>query len=134
MSIDFSFIQKSPLLDRLLGIEILSHKDGRAHLSLRYRDELTNPYGALHGGALMSLADSAMAVAVYSRYPDRVFYTVKTEIRFRSSVRSGGVYAEAELTGQKRNFVYGKTEIKTEDHQLVAEAKSIFCLAEEIKR
>ncbi len=114
--------------DRLLGIEILSQKDGHAILSLQYRDELTNPYGSLHGGVLMSLADSAMAVAVYSKYPHHIFYTVKTEIRFRSSVKSGVLSAEAWLLGQKRNFIHGKVEIKTESHQLVAEVKSIFCL------
>ncbi len=62
---------------RYLNIKILGKKDGYSKLSLSYQSELANHYGYLHGGAMGTLADSTMAVAVHSRYFDDIFYTAK---------------------------------------------------------
>ena len=49
---------------RLLGMEIKEIKKGVARLQMPFKQELTHPYGIVHGGAIASLADSAVAMAL----------------------------------------------------------------------
>ena len=115
---------KAPFME-ILGIKIIETKDGHAKLSMPYKKELTNPYGRLHGGTIMTLADSAIAVAVNSKYT-HPFYTRELKIKFKSSIEDGSVIAEAKLVGQKRNFVFGEVEIKSDKGEVLAEASAIF--------
>ena len=51
---------------RLLGLELLSFDGGRAEIALTVREELTNAWSVLHGGAVMTLLDVVMANAARS--------------------------------------------------------------------
>ena len=117
--------------DQYLGIEILEKDNGASKLSIEYQGELTNPYGYLHGGVITTLADSAMAMAIYSKYPNDIFYTAKTEIRFKSPVDSGEIFAKAKILHKKGNFIYGDIEIYNDCDRLVARVKSVFFLYKE---
>ena len=115
---------KAPFME-LLGIEAVNSADGYAKLSMPYKKGFTNPYGRLHGGAIMTLADSAVALAVNSKY-GHPFYTTKFEIKFKSSVEEGMIFAEAKLVDQKKNFIFGKVEVKSDKDELLAEVSAIF--------
>lgn len=43
---------------QFLGIEFVKIRQGYAFARMKYRKELTNPYGMLHGGSLYSLSES----------------------------------------------------------------------------
>ncbi len=47
-----------------LGFKILEVSEGFCKIELPYRDELTQPYGFFHGGAIASLLDSVSAMAL----------------------------------------------------------------------
>lgn len=49
-------LKENPYI-RHLGIEFLKLEDGYALARMKYREELINLYGSLHGGSLYSLAD-----------------------------------------------------------------------------
>ena len=117
---------EAPYFD-LLGITTVEAQDGRSKLSMPYRKELTNPYGRIHGGAIVSLADSAMAVAMDSRYP-HPFYTTKLEVKFKSAVEGGVLWAEARLGEKKKNFVFGKVTVKSDKGDLLAEVSATFII------
>src|SRR6478752_5922389 len=51
---------------RHLGMRIESIGAGRATLSMRVRDDMTNGHGTAHGGFIFALADSAFAFACNS--------------------------------------------------------------------
>lgn len=114
--------------DDTLGIDILESKPRYAKLSLPFQKRLTNPYGSLHGGVVSTLVDSAMAVAVFSTYPDSLFYTRRLNIKFISQAKMNTVFAEARIVGQKKKFVFGKVLIKDANSQLIAEALTTFVL------
>ena len=114
--------------DSTLGVDILESKQRYAKLSLPFQKSLTNPYGSLHGGVISTLADSAMAVAVFSTYPDNLFYTRRLNIKFVSQAKKGPVFAEAYIVNQKKKFVFGKVTVKDIDNQLIAEALTTFVL------
>ena len=115
---------KAPFME-LLEIEVVNSEDGCAKLFMPYKKEFTNPYGRLHGGAIMTLADSAVAVAVNSKH-EHPFYTRDLKIKFRSSVEDGMIFAEAKLVDQKKNFVFGKVEVKSDKGELLAEVSATF--------
>ena len=114
--------------DSTLGVDILESKQRYAKLSLPFRKNLTNPYGSLHGGVISTLVDSAMAVAVFSTYPDSLFYTRRLNIKFVSQAKKGPIFAEAYIVNQKKKFVFGKVEVKDANEQLIAEALATFAL------
>ncbi len=49
-----------------LGMRLESVTSGRATLSMRVRDDMTNGHGTAHGGFIFTLADSAFAFACNS--------------------------------------------------------------------
>ena len=112
---------------RHLGIEILEKGEGSARIKLVHRDHLTNPGGFLHGGAIATMADSSMAIALGSLLgtPDK-HYTVKLEVRYRNPVTDGEVIAEAQVTQRKQNLFLGKAVVTNGNNQVVATATGTF--------
>jgi acyl-CoA thioesterase len=62
-------VAPDPRADRfgqLLGMELVEVGDGSATVALTAREEHTNFLGLVHGGAVFSLADAALAAATNS--------------------------------------------------------------------
>src|SRR4030067_1768658 len=49
---------------QLLKMETLEIRKGKSIIQMPFRKKLTHPYGIVHGGAIASLADSAVAMAL----------------------------------------------------------------------
>jgi acyl-CoA thioesterase len=110
-----------------LGIEILEVGEGVARLKMPYRHELTNPAGNLHGGAIATVADSAMAVAIGSVVgTSGLHFTVKLEIRYKAAVTDGMIIAEAKVTRRKPRLFLGEAVVTNADGQVIATATGTF--------
>jgi acyl-CoA thioesterase len=72
-----------------LGLEVLLHGEGKAHLRAQVRAEHLNLHGGAHGGFLYSLADEAFALASNSRGAAAV--ALSTHIDYFQVVREGDV-------------------------------------------
>jgi 1,4-dihydroxy-2-naphthoyl-CoA hydrolase len=80
----------------LLGIRVTYADRRRLVGELTMRPDLSQPYGYIHGGALMTLMDTAAGLAsALSLEPGQGFLTVEFKINFLRSVREGRVVAEA---------------------------------------
>ena len=112
-----------------LGIEIVDRGEGFARLRLPYRKKLTNPVGKLHGGAIASVADTAMAVAIGSfvKIPGG-HSTVKLGIKYKAPVTDGEVIAEARVTRQKGKLFLAEAVIKNGNGQVIAFAAGTFMI------
>ncbi len=55
--------------ERLLNMEIVEAKDGHAVLTMPFFYDLAQGAGLMHGGALVSLADTAVVMAIKSLLP-----------------------------------------------------------------
>ena len=119
---------KAPF-ERYLGMKIIEAKGGFAKVKMPYRKEFTNPYGLIHGGAIASLADTAMAVAISSKHLYSSLYTVKLEVKFKSPVNKGEIFAEANIINKRGKFIFGRVEIKDNEDKLLAQALATFYLA-----
>ncbi len=58
-----SWISRAPF-ERLLHMEIVAAADGAATLTMPFLIDFAQGAGLLHGGALVSLADTAVAMAI----------------------------------------------------------------------
>jgi uncharacterized protein (TIGR00369 family) len=106
----------------LLGIEGLDADPTEVRARLAWRKELCTAGGLLHGGALMTLADSAGGVCAYLNLPDGATgtATIQSGTNFLRSVRDGYVEAISRPLSVGRAVIVVETEIVDSDGRAVA--------------
>jgi uncharacterized protein (TIGR00369 family) len=105
----------------LLGIEI-DHvdKDG-ALLGVEVKKDLLNVQGVMHGGAIASLVDTAVAIAIAgASETDLKFTTVEMKINYLSPVSQGRVRASARLIRNGRRIIVAECDVLDWKEKLVA--------------
>jgi len=111
---------KAPF-EKLLGLTILEARRDFARIMMPYKAELTNPTGIIHGGAISSLADTSIAIALGTVYSDGEFYTAEFEIQFKAPARND-LFAEARIIRKKLNLYIYHVEITDTENKLIAVA------------
>ena len=80
----------------LIGMRVTHAEPRRVTGEMTVRADLTQPYGYIHGGALMTLMDTLAGMASSLNVaPGQGFLSVELKINFLRSIRSGRVTAEA---------------------------------------
>jgi uncharacterized protein (TIGR00369 family) len=106
---------------KLLGIEIDEIQEGRARLSVEVRKDLLQLQGVMHGGAIASLIDTAVAFAIVgASTPDQRFTTVEMKVNYLSAIREGRVIADARLIRNGRRIVVAECDVFDEKGRLAA--------------
>lgn len=99
-----------------LGMTIDEAADGRAVLSMPFCVAHCQGAGLMHGGAITSLADTALAIAIKTILPEGThFATVEMSLSFKSPVRWGTVRGIAEVTDRGERDITGTVAIVNED-------------------
>ena len=107
----------------LLGLEFVSAGRGAATFALEMREELTRMGGILHGGALVSLMDTAAAFAVHTLLgPDGRTVTVDLTVHFLRPATAGRVESRATVLRQGRRVVILNVEAADASGALIATA------------
>lgn len=123
------WIDSAPFED-LLGICIESCANGEARLSLDFVLRLAQGAGLLHGGALTTLADTAVAMAIKSLLPPSTrFATTELTTSFLAPVQGGKVTAVAKIAPREGRTFYGAAEIYDATGKVVACFRSTFRVA-----
>lgn len=104
-----------------LGIRTVDAGAGRLTAELTVRDELLNPFGALHGGALSALADHVLGAVVYTVVA-RGNWAATTEFKlnFLAPVRAGTVTADAEIISMSRRTAVVRIEMANDGRAVAA--------------
>lgn len=112
-----------------LGMMVSEIGRGYSRLTMQCAEKLTGRFGMIHGGALASLADSAMAVSLMSMFSleDRVA-SIEMKINFVSPVSSGEVTAEGRVLHIGRTIGTAECEIKNQEGRLVAKAIGTYAI------
>ncbi len=81
----------------LLGIENLMAEPQRVRARVPVRRELMGPHGYLHGGTLVSVADSLCGYGTIVNLPDDAtgFVTIELKSNFLGTIRHGAMMCEA---------------------------------------
>jgi len=116
--------------ERLLHMKIVEASGGKAILTMPFLIDFAQGAGLLHGGALVSLADTAVVMAIKSILPPQThFATISLQTRFLRPVRQGMVTARAQVTDQTEDILQGQATIFDEDERAVLEFSSTFKIA-----
>ncbi len=106
---------------RLLGIEFVSAVGGEAVFAVEAREELTRMGGILHGGAVVSLMDTAAAFAVHTLLdPTGRTVTVDLTVHFLRPARAGRVEARARILRRGRRVIILNVEAADGAGELIA--------------
>ncbi|MCF8091763.1 MAG: PaaI family thioesterase [Desulfotignum sp.] len=120
--------------EKLLGLNIVEAKDGRSYLTMPFLYHLAQGQGMAHGGAVVTLADTAVAMAIKSILPpDSRFGTISLNAEFMGPVTKGVLSARAEVTPLENRQVQGQAVVSDEDGRQVMRFSAMFKLGREVK-
>ena len=114
---------------RYLGVEMLKLTEGYGLGRMRYKEELLNPYGMLHGGSLYSMADIiAGAVACMGGH---FVTTVSGNMNFLLPAdHTEFVYCEAIQLRQGKHLAVFDVKIKDDENRVLDSGEFTFFLTE----
>ena len=108
-------------LSTLLGLRIVEATPERVVAELTIRDDLRTVGGALHGGTLMALADTAGAAATIVNLPaGATTTTLESKTNFFAAGRSGIVRAEATPLHRGKRTQVWQTRVTDESGRLLS--------------
>jgi acyl-CoA thioesterase len=121
-------VNRSPYY-QLLGIEIVKMRKGVSTLRMRFRKELTHALGMMHGGAIASLADSAVAMALITLVdPSDRITTIEFKVNFVAPVEEGKLTAQAKILHRGGKTAVGDVEVLNEKGDLVAKVIATYSI------
>ena len=124
-----AWISRAPF-EKLLHMTIVEAANGEATLTMPFYLDYCNGAGLMHGGALASLADTAVVMAIKSILaPGSHFATIRMETRFLHPVKKGVVTAKAKVLSRVDRVIEGRTTIYDEDDRAIMESASTFKIA-----
>jgi uncharacterized protein (TIGR00369 family) len=112
---------------KLLGIEVDSAEPGHAVLSMKLRDDLMRNNGIAHGGAIATLIDSAMAIAIMAQLEENErTVTVDLTIHYLRPLSEGTARASARVVRAGRRVITVSAELFDHEEKLSATAISTY--------
>lgn len=113
----------------LLGMVAESEGAGRARVTLPLGPKLLQLYGGIHGGALLSLADAALNVAVATTFEgDEKTATVDVTMHFIAPAGANDVIAEGRVTHRGGRLVFAECVLSAGSQQ-IARAQGVCYVA-----
>ena len=123
-----AWIDNSPF-ESLVGMKIVEAVDGSAVLTLPFTLKLANGGGVMHGGAMTTLADTAVVMAIKSLVDEGTqFATIKLSMEFLAPVLEGSVTARAHVNKTDDRTFHGECELFLENGELCAKMSCVFRL------
>ena len=114
--------EQQPAFAGLMGVKIIHVSKDKIVAELLVREELNNRFGALHGGAVMALADNLGGTATIVNLPKGGrTATIESKTNFFASIPVGDV-ARAECTPlhRGRTTMVWQTRVTRSDGRLCA--------------
>lgn len=116
---------------RLIGFEVVDADEGFARLKMPVREELFQFQDAVHGGAIFSVADAAIAVALLTMAePNEHALTVECKLNFLAGVTRANQYvlAEGRIVQKGRTIALGEVDVLRDDGRLAAKGLVTYAL------
>ncbi|HEY6055304.1 MAG TPA: PaaI family thioesterase, partial [Gaiellaceae bacterium] len=122
-----AFTGAMPFAD-LAGVEIASASAEEVTAQLAWDESRCTAGGILHGGALMTLADSAGGLCAFLNLPDGAggTATVESKTNFFRPVSAGRVTAVAQPVNVGRSLIVVQTELRDDEGLYRADIRRIW--------
>jgi 1,4-dihydroxy-2-naphthoyl-CoA hydrolase len=106
----------------LLGIELQATAADEVTATMPWREELCTTFGAMHGGAMMAMADSVGAVCAFLNLPSGAnTSTIESKTNFFRGVREGSVHATSRPLHVGRTTIVVQTDLVDDRSKRVAQ-------------
>ncbi len=117
-----ALIRKTMPLCATLGVNADRYTSEEVVLSLHWSPGLCTAGGVLHGGAIMTLADSAGAACAMLNLPDDASgtATIESKTNFLGAARGGSVTATAAPLHRGATTIVVETSVRDDTGRLVA--------------
>ncbi len=120
--IDDAWLQDAMPFAGLLGVELVSAAPDEVRGRLAWAPERCTTTGVLHGGALVSLADTLGAIcALLNLRPGEGTSTIESKTNFFRAVREGSVQAVARPLHVGRTTIVVQTDLHDDGQRRVAQ-------------
>lgn len=114
---------------KLLGMEVVDAKKGWAVVKLPFSEKLCQPDGIVHGGAIFSPADSAVAMALLGLIGrDETMATIEMKINYIKSVKNGEIIAEACIVHRGQKTAIGEVDVRNSQGDLLAKGIATYMI------
>jgi uncharacterized protein (TIGR00369 family) len=115
------------LFPNVVGLQLEEIRTDYARIRLPYRDELQQPAGVVHGGAIATLIDTVVVPAVASPY-DEVprMLTLTMNVQYLGAVRGEDAVAEGWVQRRGRSTVFCRAEVQTESGDIAATGELVY--------
>jgi 1,4-dihydroxy-2-naphthoyl-CoA hydrolase len=106
----------------LIGMELLEISPELVRGRLDFAEERCTTGGLIHGGALMTLADTCGAVCAFLNMPEGALgtATIESKTNFMRGVKDGSVTATTRPLHAGRTMIVLETELVRDDGKLAA--------------
>jgi uncharacterized protein (TIGR00369 family) len=105
-----------------LGIRLTNAEPTEVTATMAWRSELCTTFGLLHGGALMSMADSAGAVCAFLNLPEGAgTSTIESKTNFFRGVKEGEVRSTSRPLHVGRTTIVVQTDLHDDRGKRVAQ-------------
>jgi acyl-CoA thioesterase len=113
--------------EEYLEMTIVEAADGKAQLTMPFLVKHAQGKGLMHGGAVTSLADTAVAMAIKSILPEGShFVTTELSLKFHAPITRGVVKAFAVIVEHDERTIRGMAEVFDEHGVKAATFNSVF--------
>ncbi len=106
----------------LLGFYAEELSEGYCRMRMPAAEKLKQFQGHVHGGAIFSIADAAVAVALLGMCePGEKVMTVEAKLNHLAPVEDDEIYAEAKIIQKGKSVALGDVEVRrSRDNRIVA--------------
>lgn len=113
----------------LMGMKVMEVSDGYASVRLPFRRDLTQMFGTVHGGAIVSVADAAMGIALRTQLgKDAKVATIELKINFIAPVQGKDLLAKGKISHKGSRIAVVEVEVVDGEARLVAKGLATFFL------
>jgi uncharacterized protein (TIGR00369 family) len=121
--------------NKLMGMSLLEIEPGAARLSMSWREDLCQPAGIMHGGAIASLVDTAIAHSILLTLPavdepttgGRIV-SVDLRLKYLRPVSGGRIFCQARIVRPGRTIIHTDAVVTNEEGKDVAVGDSIYMI------
>ena len=116
-------------LRRFLGMDIEGLDPGHAIARLEVTAGVLNPNGAVHGGVLFTMVDTAMGKATMSVLEEgQLCASIEVQMRFLRPVTVGRIETDAAVIRRGRKIIHLESRVRDGDGVLVATGAGTFAV------
>lgn len=111
----------------VVGLELEEVRTDYGRMRLRYRPELRQPAGVVHGGAVATLIDTVVVPAVGGAYAERPrMLTISMNVRYLGALVGEDAVAEGWVEQRGRSIVFCRAEVRSASGAMVADGTLVY--------